>query len=137
MNTMTLPLPTLNLVLAWAWILAGFGSGALLGLRFARDAWLGGYSSLRRRMYRLGHISFFGLGFINLMFWLTTRLLPELPSPLLATASLGFLVGALSMPACCLVLAHHPTARPSLLFATPVVSLLVAGGSTLWMLLNL
>ena len=119
MNSMTFPTPNLNLLMAWTWILAGFGSGALLGLRFAPENWLGGYSSLRRRLYRLGHISFFGLGLINLMFWLTTRLLPELAGPLLNTASLAFLIGAVSMPVCCLLMAHHPAAKPHTLFALP------------------
>jgi hypothetical protein len=134
---MTGPAPTLNLLMAWAWILAGFGSGALLGLRFAREHWLGGYSSLRRRMVRLGHISFFGLGFINLMFWLTTKLLPELSGPLLHIASLALLIGAATMPVCCLVLACSPALKPHTLFAVPVASLLAGGTSLLWLLVTL
>lgn len=133
---MTLPFPQLNLILAWVWIVAGFGSGALLGLRFAREHWLGGYASFRRRMLRLGHISFFGLGFINLMFWLTTRLLPDLSAPLLNVASMAFLVGAVSMPVCCLALACYPSLKPHTLFAVPVASLLAGGASTLCMLVT-
>lgn len=63
----------LNLVLAWLWILLGFVSGMVLGLFFHRENWLGGYGSFRRRMYRLAHISFFGLGAVNLLFWLTLQ----------------------------------------------------------------
>src|SRR6185436_1938733 len=59
--------------LAWLWILPGFLSGMVLGMFFHREDWLGGYASLRRRMYRLGHISFFGLGAVNLFFWLTMK----------------------------------------------------------------
>ena len=52
----------LNLFLGWLWILLGFVSGMALGMFFHRENWLGGYGSFKRRMYRLGHISFFGLG---------------------------------------------------------------------------
>ena len=51
----------LNLVLGWLWIALGFASGAVLGLWFHKEQWLGGYASWMRRLYRLGHISFFGL----------------------------------------------------------------------------
>ena len=63
----------LNLVFAWVWILAGFLSGMVLGLRFHDDNWLGGYGSFKRRMHRLAHISFFGLGAVNLFFHLTVK----------------------------------------------------------------
>jgi hypothetical protein len=128
--------PTINLFVAWIWILAGFGSGALLGLRFAREQWLGGYASLRRRMYRLGHISFFGLGFLNLMFFLTVKAVPGFEGPMLTLASWLLVLGALTMPACCLALAHHPNAKPQNLFSVPVGSLLVGGGLTVWMLVT-
>ncbi len=42
----------LNLLLAWIGILLGFISGSLLGLRFLREDWLGGYGSFKRRLYR-------------------------------------------------------------------------------------
>jgi len=96
-----------NLFLAWLWILLGFGSGLVLGLFFHRENWLGGYGSLKRRMYRLGHISFFGLG----------------------TASGAFILGALTMPVCCVVMAHFPKAH--LIFAVPVISLITGGILTL------
>ena len=62
-----------NLFLAWLWILLGFVSGMVLGMFFHGENWLGGYGSFKRRMYRLGHISFFGLGAVNLLFWLTVQ----------------------------------------------------------------
>jgi hypothetical protein len=133
---MTWQPPFLNLVLAWAWLVAGFGSGALLGLRFAGDHWLGGYASLRRRMYRLGHISFFGLGFVNLAFYLTVQSCPPRSSPLLAAASWALVIGALTMPPCCLILAHHARIKPVALFALPVGALLAGGALTLWRLLT-
>jgi len=128
--------PNLNLLIAWIWMLAGFISGALLGLRFARENWLGGYASFRRRLYRLGHISFFGLGFMNLAFGLTVNTLDGASTALLTAASWLFLMGAVSMPMCCLVMAHRPNAKPLMLFSVPVGSLLSGATLTLWMLLK-
>jgi len=56
----------INLLAAWCGIVLGFLYGMVLGMFFRRDDWLGGYASLKRRMYRLGHISMFGLGAVNL-----------------------------------------------------------------------
>ena len=78
-------------------------------------------------MYRLGHISFFGLGTLNLLFYLTVPLLS--PGHLLRLASWTFVAGAASMPVCCVLMAHFPKAR--LLFAIPVVNLLIGGTVTL------
>jgi hypothetical protein len=120
-------LPAHNLVLAWVWLTMGFVSGLLLGSWFHREDWLGGYGSFRRRLYRLGHISFFGLGMVNFCFYFTLRLLGN-TSCGLEVASWAFVVGALTMPACCLVMAHFPRCR--LLFAVPVLSLLLGGSLT-------
>ena len=114
----------LNLLVAWLWVGLGFGSGLLLGLKFHHENWLGGYASWKRRLYRLGHISFFGLGMVNLMFYFTARNFPA--GDLLAMiASAGFVLGAFTMPVCCLIMAHFPRWRG--LFAIPVLSLLTAG----------
>jgi hypothetical protein len=125
--------PRMNLTLAWVWLLFGFLSGLGLGLCFHRENWLGGYGSFQRRLYRLAHISFFGLGFVNLGFYFTARVLPG-PQPLLSLASLSFVVGAVMMPFCCLLMAHSPRTR--MLFAVPVLSLLLGGGLTTFMLLH-
>lgn len=125
---MTTSLPHLNLVVAWLCIFLGFLSGMVLGLFFHRENWLGGYGSLKRRMYRLGHISFFGLGAVNLLFWLTMNQLAA--SGLhVSAASWAFIIGAITMPACCVVMAHSP--KLHLIFTVPVVSLLIAGAFTL------
>ena len=117
-----------NLYLAWLWILLGFVTGMVLGLFFHHENWLGGYGSLKRRMYRLGHISLFGLGAVNLLFWLTAQNIPR-PQPLTEIASWAFIVGAITMPVCCVIMAHFPKAH--LVFAVPVLCLIAGGVLTL------
>jgi len=123
-----------NLILAWLWILLGFVSGMILGLFFHGENWLGGYASFKRRMYRLGHISFFGLGALNLLFWLTVQHF-SLSGPLIHLGSLAFIAGALAMPVCCVVTAHFPKAH--LIFSVPVVSLITGGVLTLMEVIKL
>ena len=59
----------------WIGMLLGVVSGAIIGLFFHREDWMGGYNSFRRRLTRLGHISFFGLAFVNMGFALTHYIL--------------------------------------------------------------
>ncbi|HVT99030.1 MAG TPA: hypothetical protein VHE33_16110 [Acidobacteriaceae bacterium] len=113
---------SLNLIGGWLGMLAGVLSGALVGLFFYRDDWMGGYGSWRRRLTRLGHISFFGLGFLNLIFAATAAQLLLAP-PYLSTASWSFIVGAITMPLCCFLSAWRKPFRH--LFPIPVVSIAV------------
>ena len=123
-----------NLILAWLWILLGFVSGMVLGLFFRGENWLGGYASFKRRMYRLGHISFFGLGAVNLLFCLTVQNF-SLAGPLVHFASWTFVIGAVAMPVCCAVMASFPKAH--LIFSVPVVSLITGGVLTLLQIVKL
>lgn len=125
--------PQINLIASWAGILLGIVSGMLLGLGFHRDKFLGGYGSVQRRLYRLGHISFFGLAIINFLFWLTVSLVPLDGSSLVA-ASTALLIGAATMPLCCLLMPHWSAARH--FFAVPVLSLLYGSGATFIKLLT-
>lgn len=126
----------INLVLAWLWVVLGFASGSVAGFNFNffREDWMGGYSSLKRRLYRLGHISFFGLGFVNLMFYFTAQRLTR-SGPLLDIASWGFIVGAITMPTFCFLMAHYPKLKN--LFYVPVISLVIAGLLTFWVVAGL
>jgi hypothetical protein len=123
-----------NLILAWLWIVLGFVAGFILGLNFHREEWLGGYASHKRRLYRLAHISFFGLALVNLMFFFTARALFE-AKPAVTLASWGFIVGAVTMPLCCVLMAQSTKWRT--LFGIPVSSLISAGVLTLWEVLHL
>ncbi len=117
----------INLLAAWIGILLGFVSGMVLGLFFHREDWLGGYGSFKRRLYRLAHISLFGLGAMNLFFYLTARTLA--PGAALSLASSAFIIGAITMPVCCVLMAHFPNTRS--LFAVPVLSLIGGGVLTI------
>ena len=110
------------MVAGWVSMLGGVLSGMLMGLRFHREDWLGGYGSFRRRLVRLGHIAFFGLGFLNLLFAFSTRVLP-LAYPYATAAAGGFVLGAATMPLTCFLTAWRASFRH--LFPVPVVSILV------------
>lgn len=84
-------------------------------------------------MYRLSHISCFGLGAVNLLFCLTVQNF-LLTGQLTGVASWSFIIGALTMPLCCVVMAHFPKAH--LIFAVPVVSLIAGAALTVWQLLK-
>ena len=114
----------LHLWSAWSGVLAGMASGAVMGLMFHRDDWLGGYNSWPRRMLRLGHISCFGIAFLNFAFAVT---LMAAAKPLHAWASPLLLAGAILMPAVCVLAAWKKALRH--MFPLPVVCL--AGAVTL------
>jgi len=112
----------LHILIGWTAMFLGVVVGAVIGLFFHKVDWAGGYDSFRRRMLRLGHISFFGLGFINLMFGLTLQA-TTFPIPHIEIASLGFLIGVVTMPLCCFLSAWKKPFRH--LFPIPVLGVLV------------
>jgi hypothetical protein len=103
----------------WAGMLAGVLSGAIIGLFFAREDFMGGYQSWRRRLTRLGHISFFGLALVNATFAFTNHAVP-LEASLARLAAWSFLCGAVTMPLCCFLAAWKQPLRH--LFPIPVIS---------------
>lgn len=119
---------SLNLFAGWVGTLGGVISGAVIGLFFHQEGWLQGYSSFPRRMARLGHISFWGLGFLNMMFAFSVRF-AELSGIHAQVASVGFIVGLVTMPLCCFVTAWWKVFR--FLFPIPVLSVLIGAISLL------
>lgn len=109
-----------NLIVGWVSMAAGAISGAVIGLFFHRDDWMGGYGSLRRRMIRLGHIAFFGIGILNVLFALS---LTVVPSPYARLGSIGFAIADVTMPTCCFLTAWRPAFRR--LFPIPVAAVVV------------
>ncbi len=109
-----------NLIFAWGWITLGLLSGAIQGIGFHRESWMGGYNAWRRRLTRLGHIAFLGTGMLNLALAFTlmvfgiTHESADYPGWLL-------IIGAVSMPIVCYLSAWRKPLRQ--LFFVPVLSL--------------
>lgn len=112
---------SVNLLAGWSGFLAGAVTGALMGLCFHREDWLGGYGSFPRRMIRLGHIACFGLGLINILFALTAATLA--PFPIARAASTLLVIGMITMPLNCFLTAWKTPFRH--LFFVPAGSTLV------------
>lgn len=113
----------LSLLAGWIGVLGGVVSGAVIGLFFHRDNWVGGYGSFSRRMIRLGHISFFGIGLLNFALGLTASTV-ELAPAHLHLAVPAMLTGAVTMPLLCFLTAWRKPFRH--LFFIPVISVLLA-----------
>ena len=116
-----------NEVFGWCWVLAGMFAGMGLGLGFHREDWLGGYASHRRRLLRLGHLAIIALGIVNILFARAQPAL-RLPDPWPCVAADALIVGAVTMPLCCALMAWRRGLQP--LFAIPVTSLLLGVGLT-------
>jgi len=123
----------LNIYTAWVAFLVGIIAGAVSGLKFHSEDFLGGYACWRRRLVRLAHISFFGIGLINLVFALTARALAITSG--LTVASVMLLVGAITMPLVCYLAAFRPQFRH--LFFIPVLSVLSGVVVMLWRVISL
>jgi len=117
----------LNILAAWVGILAGVLVGVAHGMRFHDEHWLGGYASWRRRLMRLGHVSFFGIALLNLAFAWTVHNPGWRPASSLPAAAL---IGAQAlMPGVCYLAAWRPPMRH--LFFLPVACVLVGVGGLL------
>lgn len=115
---------TINLYAAWIGFLLGALAGAASGLFFDREDWLGGYADWRRRMVRLGHISFFGIGLLNLSLYVTVEALGmrvgvRLPAILL-------IIGAAAMPLICYLSAFRKSFRHLFFIPAGAVTLALA-----------
>ena len=119
---MNAPTHVLNWQFGWWLVLFAFITGAGLGLFFHREDFLGGYNSFRRRIVRLGHIALAALGMLNVIFSYSPW-----PAPASVTgsgASLGFIVGGITMPAVCFLTGWREPCRH--LFFIPVLALMLA-----------
>lgn len=116
---------------AWVWFVLGIVSGAVLGLGFAKTDFMGGYDSWRRRLARLGHISFFGTGGLVLAAALSAAALHAIGTPVsedgLRVAGTLLVVGAVAMPTVCFLSAWRKPWRH--VFFLPVLGL---GGGVVW-----
>jgi hypothetical protein len=117
----------MNWYVGWGLILTAFLTGAILGLFFYRDDFLGGYASFRRRIFRLGHIALAALGMINVLYSVSSVALE--PSLRTRVASFGFMIGGVTMPAVCFLTSWRASYR--YLFFIPVSALIIAVLQTL------
>ena len=111
-----------NIIAAWIAILVGFFAGVIPGLFFHDEEWLGGYSSWPRRLMRLGHVSFFGIAFVNFAFAFTVGHL-NLTGDLVKSTSILFIVAQIAMPTICYGASVKKVLRN--LFFIPVLSLII------------
>ncbi len=117
----------LNIAFGWLWITMGFLSGAMLGLGFHKENFMGGYGSWERRLARLGHIAFFGTGLLNVLVGLSALVLSaeQINTGLWDAMSWSFIVGAVAMPICCFIAARWKKAKS--IFVLPVIGLTLGG----------
>jgi hypothetical protein len=111
----------LNWYVGWGMVLAAFLSGAAIGLFFHRDDFLGGYTSFRRRIVRLGHIALAALGMLNVLYGLSPW--PAESRPEAGEAGLCLIVGGLTMPLVCFLTGWKGIFRH--LFLLPVTALVL------------
>ena len=123
----------INIEAAWVGFLLGCVAGAVTGLFFHKNDWFGGYASWPRRMIRLAHISFFGIGFINLAFALTARALGLEAG--LQGISLLLIAGAVTMPTVCYLSAWKPGFRN--IFFIPAMSVTIGIALFAWRIITL
>ena len=117
----------MNWYFGWSLILTAFLTGAILGLIFYREGFLGGYAAFRRRILRLGHIALAALGMINVLYGLSPMAAEDsLPTRI---ASLGFIIGGVTMPAVCFLTSWRAGFRH--FFFIPVSALVIAVLQTL------
>ena len=112
----------LNFTAGWWLILAAFASGAIIGLGFHREDFLGGYGSFRRRLLRLGHIALAALGLLNVVYGLSPQ--PGAGGTLANVPGALLLAGAIAMPLVCFLTAWWTPIRHC--FFIPVVLLMAA-----------
>ena len=121
------------LIFAWRWMTLGLLSGAIQGLGFHREDWMGGYNGWRRRLTRLGHIAFLGTGMLNLGLALTVRATGVDEASAYWPGAL-LMIGAVTMPTVCYLSAWEKLFRQ--LFFLPVLSLTVGCGWFAAVLIN-
>lgn len=111
----------INAAFGWVWICGGLVLGSLLGPGVQREDWMGGYTARRRRLLRLAHIAMVALGMLNVVFAVSVG---DAAGWVWFTASWALVVGAVAMPACCVLSAWRKQLHT--LFALPVLALIAA-----------
>ena len=115
-----------NRAVGWASLAVGAGTGLILGL-WSFDGpvpvptWIGEYGDTSRRMVRLGHIAFFGLGILNI---LLAHELPRLSNRARRIASPAMNFGNAFLPLTLFAAAAYPPLKYLMPF--PALAVLLA-----------
>jgi hypothetical protein len=127
-----------NIVFGWVWMNMGFITGLLMGLKaeqfglnFMKEGptWLEGYSSVPRRLIRLGHVAFIMLPVLNILYG---QYIDATPLPLFwkLTGSYAMIFGAVGVPVLCMGAAFF---RPlKLVLSVPATAVLVGNLVIAW-----
>jgi hypothetical protein len=123
-----------NRAIAWSGFCAGVLSGMFMGLwafdgPLAPPAWIGGYGETARRLIRLGHIAFFGIGLLNLAL---TKELPDLALAERAKAGAAAAMNFANLILPFLLIAAALVAPLKYLLPFPVVAALAALALAAW-----
>lgn len=110
----------------------GVLSGAVLGVFFGREGFLGGYDAWRRRLVRLGHIAFFGTGMLCILMAGTLERRPgafagEGVGSWGEALAWAMVAGAAAMPACCGLAAWRKGLTPVFVLPVVLIGLAVTG----------
>lgn len=114
----------------WTWMGMGVLSGAVLGVFFRHEDFLGGYDAWKRRLVRLGHIAFFGTGMLCILMAGTLERRAGAfagEGPIVESIVVMMGAGAVLMPVCCGVAAWRKGLTP--VFVLPVV---LMGAAVTW-----
>lgn len=125
------PVGYLNIVFGWVWMNMGFITGLLMGLKAEQfglntlkegPTWLDGYSSVPRRLIRLGHVAFIMLPVLNILFGQYIDATP-LSMTWKLVGSYAMIFGGVGVPILCFAAAFY---RPvKILLGLPASAVLI------------
>ena len=128
----------LNIVFGWLWMNMGFITGLLMGLKAEQfglnlkqvgPEWLEGYSSVPRRLIRLGHVAFIMLPVLNILFGQFIDATPLTPQ-WKQIGSYAMIFGGVGVPVLCFAAAFY---RPvKVLLGLPATAVLVGNLVIAW-----
>ena len=132
-----MPIGHWNIVFGWIWMNLGFISGLLLGLKVEQfgvtaqegPIWMGGYSSVPRRLMRLGHVAFLMLPLLNIVYGQFIDG-AHLTMEWKLVGSYAMIVGAIGVPLLCMTAAFFRPAK--LLLGLPASALLLGNLIIAW-----
>ncbi len=123
----------LNIVFGWCWLNLGIIMGLTIGMWAEGETWLGGYTSVPRRLLRLSHIAFIALSMINILYGLTIER-SGISGQLVTAGSWAMVAGAVGIPVVSMLAAFHrpikyvfPLPALAVLFATLAMALALCG----------